>query len=261
MLRAQRIQYILQRLQTTGTVSIQELSESLGVSYMTIWRDLGVLEDEGHARRVRGGAVWIPPSAEEYPPVFPEFDSRFDPQYEKKQIIAQYAAKALIEDGDFITVEAGTTTSSLIPYLQQKNLTILTNGLVTSWKAANLLDRSTVMCSGGILIETGAFIGPQAESFFSGVRVNKVFFSAKGVTANDGFTDPTPLYSQLKQVMKTSAEQTIMLMDSSKLGVRSLVRVMALEQVDILVTDAAAPEPLIAELRQKGLEVHIAHPI
>ena len=117
---------------------------------------------------------------------------------------------------------------------------------------------TSLICSGGILSEIGAFVGPQAEEFFSKFRVKKAFFGARGLTVKDGFTDPTPLYTGLKNAMKQNAEKVIMLLDSSKFGVRSLVPVMSLEEVDTIVTDAGAPVEMVMALQEKGIDIRIA---
>lgn len=258
MIKEQRLQYIHENLKKTGMVSIRDLSKYLGVSYMTIWRDLGELEARGWSQRIRGGAIKKDTESYVQSLIFPNFDPKNDPQYDKKVIIARYAVANLLEDGDIITIEAGSTTSAMVLFLDKENLTILTNGLVTTFYAAHLLKKNSVICSGGVLIDTGAFIGPQAEEFFNHYRVGKAFFSARGLTLQDGFTDPTPLYSQLKCVMRENAEQIIMLMDSSKFGVRSLIQVMPYDVVDVLVTDQDAPQEIIEGLRQRGIDVRIA---
>lgn len=258
MLKEQRYQYILDRLRKEGIVTTVSLSQDMGTSYMTVWRDLGVLEQRGMVQRVRGGAMMAGREEVSGISLFPAFDPRRDPHYEKKVLIGKYAARKLVSDGENITVEAGTTASRLVSYLTQSQLTLLTNGLVTAFMAASHLPRMTVMCSGGILIETGAFIGPQAEEFFTRFKVNKVFFGAQGLTLEDGFTDPTPLYAPLKRVMRQNAEKVIVLIDSSKIGVRSLVQVLPLDEVDIVVTDPAAPSEILEGLRQRGIEVHLA---
>lgn len=258
MLKEQRLQYILGRLNKERIVTIAELSQSLDVSNMTIWRDLVELERRELLQRVRGGAVAPEIETLTTHATFANFDPNQDPHYDKKALIGRYAAHNLVNEGDNVTIEAGTTTSSMVPFLYQSNITILTNGLVTTLMAAPHIDSITVMSSGGILIDTGAFIGPQAEEFFNHFRVKKAFFSAQGITLEDGFTDPTPLYGQLKCAMKQNAEKTIMLIDSSKLGVRSLIQVMSLDEVDIVVSDFSAPIDIIEGLRQTGIEVHIA---
>lgn len=258
MLKEQRLQYILSKLDKKRVVTIADLCQNLDVSNMTIWRDLSELENQGLLRRVRGGALATEIDTDPTQVTFPNFDPLLDPHYDQKTLIGRYAAQKLVSDGDSIIIEAGTTTSSLVPFLHQSELTLLTNGLVTTMMAAPQGKNTTIMCSGGILIDTGAFIGPQAEEFFTHFRVKKAFLGAEGFTIEDGFTDTTPLYSQLKCVMKQNAEKIIMLINSSKLGVRSLIQVISLDDVDIIVTDSAAPIDIVEELRQRGIEVHIA---
>jgi DeoR/GlpR family transcriptional regulator of sugar metabolism len=227
---------------------------------MTIWRDLVDLENQGALRRVRGGAVEIKKDVTvvTHETIFPRFDPEHDPFSEQKALIGRFTASELVEEDDIITIEAGTTASSMVPYLHQPKLTVLTNGLVTTLMASRHIPALTVMCSGGILIDTGAFIGPQAQEFFAKFQVNKVFFGAQGLTLEDGFTDPTPLYTQLKAVMKQHAEKIIMLVDSSKIGVRSLIQIMSLAEVDVIVTDPGAPTDIVEGLKKKGIEVYIA---
>ena len=258
MLKEQRRQYILDQLNNAKALSINQVSQELNVSYMTIWRDLTDLESLGLLQRVRGGAVLAKQDPDHESIPFLNFDPSQDPNSAKKIAIGQYAAKQLVENGDNITIEAGTTASAMAPFLTNKDLTVLTNGLVATLALASRLPHITVMCSGGILIETGAFIGPQAQEFFSHFRVNKAFFGAQGLTLEDGFTDPTPLYSDLKTVMKASAEKIIVLLDSSKLGHRSLIQVLRLENVHILVTDESADPFMLEEIRSRGIDVRVA---
>lgn len=258
MLKEQRLQNILQRVNREKAVTIHTLSQNLGVSYMTIWRDLTEMEEQGLLQRVRGGALAVDTGAYPSPEIYPGFDTQQDVNYEKKVHIARYAADHLVSDGENITIEAGTTASSLVNYLHHSELTILTNGLAATMMAVQHLPDTMVMCSGGILIETGAFIGPQAEDFFRQFRVNKAFLSAQGFTLEDGFTDHSPLYSQLKSAMIKNAGQVIMLVDSSKWGYRSLIRVMGLEEVDVIVTDSGAPREIIDGLLRQGIDVRVS---
>jgi len=258
MLKQQRRQYILELLKKDKVLSINQISQELGISYMTTWRDLTDLESHGLLQRVRGGAVAIERDTDRDSTPPPNFDPSQIPNYNKKIAIGHYAADHLVENGDNITIEAGTTASAMAPFLKNKDLTVLTNGLLSIVALARRFPDITVMCSGGILIETGAFIGPQAQEFFTHFRVKKAFFGAQGLTLRDGFTDPTPLYSDLKTAMKANAEETIVLLDSSKLGNRSLIQVLRLEEVDILVTDASADPDLLEELQQRGIDVRIA---
>jgi DeoR/GlpR family transcriptional regulator of sugar metabolism len=258
MIREQRRRRILELVRQNRLVSIHELADRLDVSYMTISRDLEELEVEGSLRRIRGGAMLPAEDLELASPSFPPFHPQNDPHRLHKVTIGRYASTHLVEDGDYITIEAGSTASNMIQFLHQGNLTILTNGLLASIQAAPNVNNLTLICSGGVLIETGAFIGPQTEDFFSKFRVKKVFFGAQGLTLSDGFTDPTPLYTRLKNAMRLNADKAIMLLDSSKFGIRSLVQVMTLEEVDTIVTDAGAPPEIVAGLRSRGIDIRIA---
>jgi len=257
-LKEKRLSKIIELVNDETSISIAELSQRLQVSYMTIWRDVQELDQVGLLRRTRGGALSIvKPPGEGYNNSFIQL-ALIPPVDDHKLSIARYAATELVKDGDNILVEAGSTASSMIPFLHQSNLTVLTNGLAAALYAVQRTPAISLICSGGVLIDTGAFIGPQTEEFFAKFRVNKAFFGAQGVTLEDGFTDPTPLYSQLKCTMKRNADQAIMLIDSSKFGVSSLVKVMCFDDVDIIVTDADAPLQFLDGFRQKGIDVYIA---
>ena len=257
MIKEKRYARILEIIKQEKLVTIQDLSKQLGVSYMTITRDLEDLEIHGNLHRIRGGAVSIVEDSEIIPRLSKLYDPQLDPNYQKKISIGRYVASNFISEGDYITIEAGTTASSLIPFLTQSNLTILTNGLLTSMMVAPIIRNVTLICSGGILIETGAFIGPQAEDFFSKYKVKKAFLGAQGLTVEDGFTDPTPLYMRLKQVMRQNAEKVIVMVDSSKIGVRSLLQVLSIEDVDTIVTDSGVSPEIISILQNKGLDLRM----
>jgi len=257
MIREKRQTLIMELIKQENLVTIQDLSNQLGVSYMTISRDLDELEALGRLHRIRGGAMAIKEGNELVSQPSRIYDPQLDPNYQKKLAIGKYTALCLVEDGDTITIEAGSTATCIVPFLIQTNLTILTNGLLTAMMVAPKVQTTSLICSGGILSEIGTFVGPQAEEFFSKFRVKKAFFGARGLTVKDGFTDPTPLYTGLKNAMKQNAEKVIMLLDSSKFGVRSLVPVMSLEEVDTIVTDAGAPVEMVAALQEKGIDIRV----
>lgn len=255
MLIEERRRRIVEWVENNGSVSVDTLSRQLSVSTMTIWRDLKALESQGLIRRVRGGAV----KGRSNVATEPQFDIKQQVYSQEKARIAAYAAAHFVKDNDIIILEGGTTVANMVPYLTQSRLTVLTNGLNTIVRAAARVPHLTVMCCGGILRDVSlTFVGPQAEAFFAGFRAHKLFLSATGLTLADGLTDPNPLEIQVKRAMSASAEQIILLLDSSKFGVRSLSPIIPLQDVDILVTDAGAPPEILAALREIGIEVHIA---
>ena len=254
MLPAQRQQRILEDIEKNGVGSIVELSQKYAVSEMTIRRDLLVLEREGHIKRTHGGALLLNSSAVE-----PRYASKQKLHASSKESLARYAAKNLVEDNDIIILEGGTTVTAMAKYLANvRDLTVVTHGLYTTNELLHLLPHVTVICTGGILREVSAtFAGPLTEQFFREFHANKLFLSATGLTLNAGFTDPSMLETQIKKAMIASADQVIMLLDSNKFGVKSLTTVLKATQINILVTDAGAPEDVLQALRATGVEVHI----
>lgn len=254
MLPAQRQQQILADIKQNGVGSITELSQKYRVSEMTIRRDLKVLEKERQIKRTHGGAVPLNGALVE-----PGYMSKLRLNASQKASIARYAAEKLVQDGDIIILEGGTTVTTMVQYLGGlQNLTVVTNGLYTTNELQSLLPQTTVICTGGILREVSStFAGPVSEHFFHQFHANKLFLSATGFTPNAGFTDPSMLETQVKKAMVASADQVIMLFDSSKFGVKSLTTVLQPGEVHVLITDSAAPQSMVQVLIEQGVDVHI----
>jgi DeoR/GlpR family transcriptional regulator of sugar metabolism len=288
LLTEQRRTQIASLVDELGAVTNEELANRFGVSLMTIWRDLTGLEGGGRLRRVRGGAVRVVQSHEGGGDGAPEgaprprFDLRFDPRLEpradlrpeaepfyvskqvvnqdKKDRIARFAADHFLADGDIIFMEAGTTVAAMARHLPAyKHLTVVGNGLGTMNELAAQLPDITVFCCGGMLREVGlTFVGPQAEAYFRQINAHTCFLSATGITTAEGVTDPNLLEIQVKRAMAHSAGRIVLLMDSTKFGTRSLARIFDVRDVDVLITDAAAPGEVLAEIAALGVQVHVA---
>lgn len=254
MMQEERLRQIRKWIEQENSIEIGELQERLRVSAMTIWRDLRHLEESGVIRRVRGGAIKTKADTDE-----PLFEIKETVYNKQKDVIAQYAARHFVAESQIIILEGGTTVAHMVPFLSQSNLTVITNGLNTLARAEVLLRQSSVICCGGLLRDRShTFVGPQAEDFFAGIRAHTLFLCATGITLEEGITDPSQFEIQVKRAMHKSAEQTILLMDSSKFGVRSLTQIIPLSEIDILVTDSGAPAEFLDELRARGLDIHIA---
>ena len=255
MLTDERRQRILSMVNEVGTVTSDELASVFAVSHMTIWRDLNVLEEHNLLRRVHGGVAKI----EQNPTIEPFYNNKRVLNRTKKELIARYAADHFVHDGDIIILEAGTTVSAMVKFLKQRNLTVITNGLGTLNEITPSIMDINVMCCGGMLRDVSlTFVGPQAISYFSHIRVKTFFLGATGIAMPDGITDTNLLEIQVKQAMASSSECIVVLLDSSKFGKRSLATVIPLDLIDILVTDADAPVAELMKLEKLGIQVHIA---
>lgn len=238
-----------------GQATSEELAATFDVSPMTVWRDLAALENAGQLRRVRGGAARVAPRTD------------FEPPYVGKQVvnrarkasIARYAAAHFVHDGDIIFMEAGTTVTAMSRHLAQfRQLTVIGNGLGTMNELARLLPGVTVYCCGGMLREVAwTLVGPQAEAYFRQVNAHTCFLGATGITL-DGVTDVSPLEIQVKRAMAASAGRVVLLMDSTKIGVKSFSKLLDLAEIHALVTDDRVDAQRLADLRAAGVAVHVA---
>ena len=263
-LPSQRRRQILEEIRRAGAGSVTQLSNKFGVSAATIRRDLRVLEARGHLERTHGGAI-TERHIDNPPPILAR-EVRKELSVSQKEQIARYIACELISNGDNIALGGGTTVGALIPLLAAKSdLTVVTNGLATTSELHQALRYRTdahILCCGGILrLVSSTFVGPVAEQFFRGLHVNKLFLSATGLTLDTGVTDPDMLETQVKRAMIASADKVILVMDSSKLDVKSLITVLPVSGIDILVTDDDIPERYLEMLAAHDVDVRIAPPI
>lgn len=255
----ERRQQILEDINHLDENMVPTLSEKYGVSEMTIRRDLKILESSGYIKRTHGGAVrWPRPAAE---PAVLTREKRQKLFAAQKARIARYAAQELVANGDIIILEGGTTIVAMAPYLAEKeDLTVVTNGLHTTNELQRYLPlSSTIICAGGILRpESSTFVGPVTERFFREFHANRLFLSATGLTLKAGLTDPRMLETQVKQAMAASADEVILLLDSSKFGIKSLMTVLDLSEIKLLITDENAPDEVVQGLQARGVKVQIA---
>lgn len=253
MLTDERRDGIARIVSHLGSASNEDLAERFGVTRMTIYRDLRVLEEAGRLRRVRGGAVAVEDELSE-----PLFANKRTRQAREKDAIARYVATTFVNEEDSLFVEAGTTAAAVLRYLKGRRLTIMSNGLETLTEAAKLLPAATVMSPGGILRERSyTFVGPQAERSVREMHARLFVMGCTAFTLEEGMTDPNPLEVQMKRTMADAALETIVVLDGTKFGQRSMLQILPLSAVRALITDEHAPTATLDELRSRGVDVHV----
>ncbi|RKP48954.1 DeoR/GlpR transcriptional regulator [Cohnella endophytica] len=257
MLPLQRKQMLLNYLAQRGAATMKELSDHFGVSEMTVRRDLREMEQENRVRRSHGGAVYLGalPAPEE-----PEASVKQSRNRDIKQRLAAYAAETFVRERDVIILENGTTVSRMAESLgAYTELTVLTNGVNTMNLFRPLItDRRSMISGGGMLREaSGTFVGPLAEQFFASYHADTLFISALGFTAEDGFTDPNLMDTQVKKAMIQASEKVVMILDASKIGSRYFTKVANLSDIDIFVTDSGIRDADRALIESSGAELHV----
>lgn len=254
MLSHDRQNIIVDLVEQKGSVSIEELHERFAVSKMTLWRDLKSLEDAGRLTKVHGGAVRSTATSGE-----PAFESKTILRLPQKRAIARCAAEEYVSDGGIIILEGGTTVMQIVEFLSQNDVTILTNGLNTLLRAARQLPQMALIGCGGMVREPSfTFVGPDAEGFFEHVRADTLFLSATGLNLQQALTDLNPLEIAVKRAMMKAARQTVVCVDSTKIGLRSLGTVATFEEIDAIVTDADADPDFCRAMVKMNIEVRIA---
>lgn len=249
-----RHQRIIALLRERAAVSCRDLRGLFGVTAMTVWRDLRELEELGLLQRVRGGARAVTGSAGE-----PEFETKATAASEAKQRIAGCAVARFIREGDTVALEGGTTVAALVDHLPAARVSVLTNSLPVALRVRALRPDLPVKLPGGWLSQvSGNVVGPEALQFIDKQRASICFLSATGFDAELGPTDPNPLEIEVKRAWAAISGRAVLLLDSSKFGVRSAAVMIHPRRLHALVTDAPPPPEIAARLAEHGVEVVIA---
>ncbi|WP_073483616.1 DeoR/GlpR family DNA-binding transcription regulator [Streptoalloteichus hindustanus] len=243
-----RQEMILRALREADRVSVTELAALTGCSEMTIRRDLDALERDGLLRRVRGGAVSAL-TGEETP-----FPVRGRQHVAAKRRIAAAVAE-LVDDGESLVLDSGTTAVEVARLLRDRRLTVLPLCLHSATVLAGA-ERVRLLLPGGDVRPTElAFTGPLTEHAFRQLRFDTLVLGCCGITARDGVTAHDLAEGQVKRAAVAASSRVIAVADGSKLGRTSFGRVCGLEEVDLVVTDVDAPAEQVEALRAAGVEV------
>lgn len=218
MLPFERKKIITEELEK-GTVFVSELSKLLNVSEITIRRDLLALEKEGEIIRLHGGAAQLisRDTTRETP-----MGHREGLYNEEKEKISKYAAD-LVEDGDVIFIDSGTTTKRMLKYLVKKKVTIVTNGYQNIEES---LDKNLniTLIGGELKKETYAFVGAITSRVLDMYYFDKCFIGANGVDKKFGLSNADPNESLIKEQAIKRSKQSFVLSDYSKFSNTSVFK-------------------------------------
>lgn len=255
MLEAERHRLILKLLQERSIVSVSDLVEILGASDATVRRDVNAMAETGQIRRIRGGAEAIRPRHEAHLVGTP-FALNRDVAIPQKRAIAR-AAAALIEDGDSIIVNAGTTTLAMVEFLAERQLDVLTNSIPIMTRLHETSGNRVSVPGGTIFREQNIIISPFKDDTVESFWAQKLFTGCYGLNRH-GLMEADPLIVQAQARLLKRAEQVIIMADSRKLRLRSAIIVMPLERINILITDDGARDEDLEDVRSAGVKVIIA---
>ena len=242
LLASQRRAFILAEVSQRGGVRVADLIATLNVSDVTIRRDLDALARKGLVEKVHGGAVPVgAPSSHE-----PGFEAKSGWEPSAKDAISR-AAAALVRPESAIALAAGTTTYALARQLVGvPGLTVVTNSV----RIASVFEQATpsaggagvtTVLTGGVRTPSDALVGPIADLGIRSLHVDLLFIGCHGIGVSAGLTTPNLIEAETNRTFIRSARRVAVVADHTKWNTVGLISFAALDEVDVLVTDAVPP--------------------
>jgi DeoR family transcriptional regulator of aga operon len=241
---------ILEKLNELGQVDVNKLSEEFGVSEVTIRNDLGRLEGKNLLIKVRGGAIKVDRVGTDF-----ALSDKNKYYSEEKESIGRVAA-GLIEEGDTIILDSGTTTMEVARSLSGfQNLTVITNALNVAEVLADFKGVNVIVPGGLLRKNSLSLVGAAAEDSFRGYFCDKLFLAVDGFSAVHGLSTPNVEEAHLNRVMISISKKVIVVTDSSKFQKRSFAFIASVSEIDTVVTDNGIDEEERKKLENVGVEV------
>ena len=252
---AERHKYILDSLNKHGFVRITDVANELGVTKVTIRKDIKILESKGLLYKVHGSARPANPHVADL-----DVHVKDNINRDAKRRIAQRAAEMLGET-DSIIMASGSTVYAFAEEIKMRmwhHLNIVTPFLRLGVLLNESENVNVVQLGGCVHKKSLSAIGGYAEAALSDFSCSKLFFGVDGIDLEHGITTSTIEEAKLTQVMMRSASKIIILADSSKFGQRGFGRICSLEEIDVIVTDSRISEQAVAMAEEAGVDLVIA---
>ncbi len=251
-----RADQILKELRQEGSLSLDLLIQRLGASAASVRRDLTKLESNGLVRRTRGGVTLVEPLLYEPFRYDSLFQNREQHRTAEKRRIGLHAAE-LIQENETVGFTAGTTATHVARNLRNRhNIRVITNGINIAMELSNCPGLKTFV-TGGFVQWAGSFslVGHAAIVSLNDVFMDRVFVSVCGIDVARGITVIEPEEALTFRTMIKQSKQTVVVADSSKIGVVTPALIYPVSHIHVLVTDKDATDKQIAPFIEKGIEV------
>src|SRR4051812_19163300 len=248
--QGERMQRVLQMLETRDAVHVSELSKEFSVSEVTVRSDFAELARRGLVARVRGGVRPLERGQSEL-----GFDLRLRLEVERKRAIAR-AAAAMVGEGEAVALDASTTAYYLALELRAKReLVVVTNGLLVAAALADAPGISVLVTGGMLRLSAMSLVGDLGADVLRTTRISKGFLGARGLSIERGLMDLNPDEVRIKKEMADACEQVIGIFDGTKWHRSALLSFAPVDHVAAIVTDASAPAEQVEAWRARGVEV------
>jgi len=247
----QRRRLIFDILKEKGHVAVNELSEMFNVSKATVRKDLRELEQRNLLTRTHGGALLSNYITQDLP-----LEAKSKKHADEKQRIGR-AAASLIKDHEYILLDAGTTTLQVARCLTGKQLTVATNSVYIALELLRMPQIEVIILGGIVRTPSTSVIGPYAEKMLREHYFHKLFLGVDGFDLKHGLTTMHSLEAHINRCMIESAQQTIVVTDSSKFGKWGMSRICQVTDIHMVITDAGIPSTIHRALEELGIHVMV----
>ncbi|MEN3310519.1 MAG: hypothetical protein V7603_6721 [Micromonosporaceae bacterium] len=254
MLAQQRQASILERVRRQGGARVADLVRVLGVSDMTVRRDIEVLAERGLVAKVHGGAVAVEGTTDE-----PGYAAKVEQQQTEKTAIAR-AAAALVKPGSAVGISAGTTTAALaFEIVAVPELTVVTNSIpVADIFYHHGRSDQTVVLTGGTRTPSDALVGPVAQDAAARLNLDVLFLGVHGMSVRAGFTTPNLSEADTNRSLVASARHLVVLADHTKWDLIGIATIAGLSDAHVVVVDSGLPRPARDELAEHAGDLIVA---
>lgn len=250
--RSRRMVAILDLLSERGTVTLADLSGTLGISPATVRRDLADLEYQRLLLRTHGGATVVD-TRTELPVVLRDSQSQ-----DAKRAIAKKTASLIPLERHAVALSGGSTTAHVARALaSHKQLTIITNSLTIATLVTSYPQLKVMMTGGLLRSQSLELVGSLAENTFNAVNVGTAILGTDGITAAGGVTTHDETEARTNHAMVMHAQRTVVVADGSKIGKLALAQVSGIDGIDMLITDGSADPAELAAIAAAGVEIHV----
>jgi DeoR family fructose operon transcriptional repressor len=249
MFSEERQQKISELLKEKSSLRVIELAEIFNVSESTIRRDLQEMEEKGLLTRTHGGAVGIQGTSFE-----PSFKEKSIEEREQKVVIAKIA-NSMIEDGDTIILDSGTTTLEIAKHIQANKVTVITNSIDIAEVLSGNEKVDLIVTGGSMRVTTRAMVGHITENILKNFRVDKAFIGANGISIEEGITTPNFTEAQTKKAMMHVANKVIIAADSSKFNKVCFSVISPIRAVSSIITSGDLDKEVLKDFEDAGVEI------
>lgn len=243
---------IIAELERTGSVKTAELSEQMGVSSMTIRRDLNYLQEEGIVSLAHGGAVLNNGSLMEHGMFYKE-----DTMIEEKRRIGEFCYN-FVNDGDAVFIDTGSTTKMVAEtIINRKNIVVVSHSLPVQQLLAHSPGIKLIAAPGVFREKTMGFLGQMTCDFVSGMKFDTLFLGVEGVDIRHGVSVPDIVDGETKRSLVRQAKKVVVAADYTKIGISYFMSIVPLSEIDVLVTNKEADSAALDGIREQGVEVFL----